>query len=155
MNRMIVPSFAGVSFLRDTKSVRDLSEMAVAFALVHAGYVVAKPYGENCRYDFVIDKDGVLSRVQVKTGPLRNGVIEWHCCSTHSQGARLFTKPYTDQIDFFGVYCPQLRTTYQFRLRRLPDADARFASIPPRIGKHGGFGGRRTILLVQNLTRIW
>jgi hypothetical protein len=86
--------------------------MAVAFALVHVGYVVAKPYGENCRYDLVIDKNGVLSRVQVKTGRLRNGVIEWHCCSTHSQGARLFTKPYTDQIDFFGVYCPQLRTTY-------------------------------------------
>ena len=109
---MIVPSVAGVSFLRDTKSVGDVSEMAVAFALVRAGYVVAKPYGENCRYDLVLDMNGTLSRVQVKTGRFRNGAVEWACCSTHGHRKGPTTRPYTNQIEFFGVYCPEVQSTY-------------------------------------------
>jgi hypothetical protein len=67
-----------VSFLRDTKSIGDLSEMAVALALARTGYLVSRPVGENRRYDLIIDKGGVLSRVQVKTGRLRNGAIVFH-----------------------------------------------------------------------------
>lgn len=105
-------SVPGVSFLRDTKSIGDISEMAVALALARAGYLVSKPVGENCRYDLVVDEDGALSRVQVKTGRLRNGAIEWHCCSTHFNDGRPINKPYTNQIDYFGIYCPELQSTY-------------------------------------------
>jgi len=101
-----------VSFLRDTKSIGELSEMFVAFHLARAGYVVAKPFGENCRYDLVIDDGNVVSRVQVKTGRLRKGAVEWNCCSTHSHRNGPSAKPYTGQIEFFGVYCPQLETAY-------------------------------------------
>jgi hypothetical protein len=58
----------GVSFLRDIKTIGELSEIIVAAELAKAGYGVAFPMGENRRYDLIIEKDGVLSRVQVKTG---------------------------------------------------------------------------------------
>lgn len=101
-----------VSFLRDTKSIGELSEMFVALQLARAGYVVAKPFGENTRYDLLIDDGKVLSRVQVKTGRLRKGAVEWNCCSTHEHRGGPSTKPYTGQIEFFGVYCPQLQSAY-------------------------------------------
>lgn len=101
-----------VSFLRDTKSIGELSEMFVALQLARAGYFVAKPFGENTRYDLVIDDGKVLSRVQVKTGRLRKGAVEWNCCSTHGHRGGPSTKPYTGQIEFFGVYCPQLQSAY-------------------------------------------
>lgn len=101
-----------VSFLRDTKSIGELSELIVAFALSRAGYFVSKPFGENTRYDLVIDKDGTLSRVQVKTGRLRNGAILFNTYSSHYHRHGGSCKPYTNDIDFFGVYCPQLRSVY-------------------------------------------
>jgi PD-(D/E)XK endonuclease len=45
-----------VSFLRDTKSIGELSELIVAAALARAGYLVSMPVGENARYDLIVDK---------------------------------------------------------------------------------------------------
>lgn len=101
-----------VSFLRDTKSIGELSELIVAVSLSRAGYFVSKPLGESTRYDLVIDKDGTLSRVQVKTGRLRNGAILFNTYSSHYHRQGGSCKPYTNDVDFFGVYCPQLRSVY-------------------------------------------
>lgn len=101
-----------VSFLRDTKSIGELSELIVALSLSRVGYLVSKPFGENARYDLVIDKDGKLSRVQVKTGRLRNGAILFNTYSSHYHRHGGSCKPYTSEVDFFGVYCPQLRSVY-------------------------------------------
>jgi len=101
-----------ISFLRDTKTVGELSELIVAMHLAQAGYLVSKPLGENQRYDLIIDDGNALYKVQVKTGRFRNGAVEWNCCSTHGHRGGPSTKPYFGQIDFFGVYCPQTRTSY-------------------------------------------
>ncbi len=102
----------GVSFLRDTKTIGELSELIVALRLAQAGCLVAKPFGESSRYDLIIDDGSVLYRVQVKTGRLRNGVILFKTYSTHSHRRGVACKPYTNQIDFFGVYCPALDSVY-------------------------------------------
>jgi hypothetical protein len=70
------------------------------------------PVGESARYDLVIDKEGKFSRVQVKTGRLRNGVILFNAYSSHYHRKSSSCKPYTDEIDFFGVYCPELSSVY-------------------------------------------
>ncbi|MBV9700763.1 MAG: hypothetical protein JO078_11650 [Candidatus Eremiobacteraeota bacterium] len=101
-----------ISFLRDTKSIGELSELIVATALARKGYLVAKPIGENARYDLIIDLDEKLSRVQVKTGRLRNGAILFNTYSSHYHRKGGVCKSYVDQIDFFGVYCPQLCSVY-------------------------------------------
>jgi hypothetical protein len=101
-----------ISFLRDTKTVGELSELIVATALARAGYLIATPIGENARYDLIIDKDRKLSRVQVKTGRLRNGAILFNTYSSHYHRKGVTCKPYTNQIDLFGVYCPELNSVY-------------------------------------------
>jgi hypothetical protein len=110
-NLRVNPYADRISFLRDTKSIGELSELLVALALGRLGYYVSKPLGENARYDLVIDKDGKLSRVQVKTGRLRNGTIVFHTYSSHAHRGGS-CKPYTNQIEFFGVYCPELHSVY-------------------------------------------
>ncbi len=78
-------------------------------ALAHAGYNVLIPYGENSRYDAVIEgPDDTLSRVQIKTGRLRNGAIEFKGYSTHTHRGSASIRTYVGDVDFFGVYCPQL-----------------------------------------------
>ena len=106
------PVHKRVSFLRDTKSVGDLSEMLLAGKLALAGYGVAVPLGENQRYDLIIEKNEVLSRVQVKTGRLRNGVVRFNCYSSHTHRNGPSTRPYTGEVDFFGIYCRELDAAY-------------------------------------------
>ena len=60
------------------------SEAAVFGALVERGYRILLPFGVNQRYDMVLDNDGELLKAQIKTGRLRNGVIEFSAVSTQS-----------------------------------------------------------------------
>ena len=101
-----------VSYLRDTKGVGNVSELVVMSTLAAAGFHVALPLGDSRRYDLIIDKDGVLSRVQVKTGRFRNGAVVWHCCSSHTHRGGTSARSYVGEVDFFGVYCSELNAVY-------------------------------------------
>jgi hypothetical protein len=98
---------------RDTKGIGTVSELMVMAALVRDGYRLLIPYGDNARYDVVIeDKSGELSRVQIKTGRFEHGAIEFNCYSSHSHRGGTSTRVYGGEIEFFGVYCPQLDRCY-------------------------------------------
>lgn len=83
-------------------------------ALTDAGLDVSVPFGENCRYDLVIDRDGKLTRVQCKTGRLRDGVVRFATASTygHLPSPRETRRDYIGQIDEFAVYCPDTGGVY-------------------------------------------
>lgn len=103
------------------KRVGDRTTMAVMLALELAGYVVSMPFGENSRYDLVIDDGASLSRVQCKTGRLRAGAIVFPACSSyaHHRNAELSTRDYIGEIDYFAVYCAATSGVYL-----IPIADA-------------------------------
>ncbi|MGB8909527.1 MAG: group I intron-associated PD-(D/E)XK endonuclease [Candidatus Cybelea sp.] len=111
-SKVFTPKVSGVSFIRDRKSIGELSELIVALELARVGYSVSMPLGENHRYDLIIDDGDKLSRVQVKTGRLRNGVILYNTYSSHCHRKGVACRPYTDQIDFFGIYCPDTSSVY-------------------------------------------
>ncbi|WP_152420894.1 group I intron-associated PD-(D/E)XK endonuclease [Halorubrum coriense] len=51
----------------------EKSELAVASELLAQGYGVSFPFGHNHQYDLIVDKDGSLYRVQVKTAKREGG----------------------------------------------------------------------------------
>ena len=97
---------------RDTKSIGDRSELAVMSALISLGYMISIPFGENHRYDLIADRDGVLLRIQVKTGRVKNGVLEFACSSSHSHRGGPWARNYVGQIDAFGVYAPAISEVF-------------------------------------------
>ena len=104
---------------RNTKQVGDVSESAVITALIKCGYEVSIPFGENHRYDVIVDKDGVLSRVQIKSGRLRRGVIDYAACSSHFHRKGQNYRSYQGEVDYFGIYCKDTDEVYL-----VPCADA-------------------------------
>jgi hypothetical protein len=77
-------------------------------ALRTAGRKVLVPFGENTRYDLVID-DGIrFVRIQCKTGRLRQGAIRFNTCSTygHHQRPGNARRGYHGEIDYFAIFCP-------------------------------------------------
>ena len=52
---------------KTTTEQGDIGEARAIYEYVKLGYIVSKPINDKAKYDLIIDKDGVLQRVQVKT----------------------------------------------------------------------------------------
>lgn len=96
---------------RNPVAVGEISEAIVLARLVQLGFCVSQPFGNNQRYDFVVDDGSELRRVQVKTGRLRRGYVVFATRSinpyNHTQRA------YIGQADDFVVYCPETNEIYR------------------------------------------
>jgi hypothetical protein len=120
---------------RDTKRIGDISEAHALVALTEAGYFVSKPVGENARYDFIADDGVKLWRIQVKTGRLRRGVVQFNCYSSHAHRGGPGCRPYFGQVDFIAVYCPQTRKMYLVPESDLVASKAHLRIAPTRNGQ--------------------
>jgi hypothetical protein len=99
---------------RNTKAIGDRAEAMVIAALVCHGYLVSIPFGENHRYDLIADDGERLLRIQVKSGRLRNGIINYTCCSSHQhrRSGPTASRPYFGEIEYLAVYCPGTGKVY-------------------------------------------
>ncbi len=101
-------------------------------ALQANGWVVLLPFGENSRYDLVVDDKGVLSRIQCKTGRLREGCIRFKPCSTyahHQTTSR--ARAYHGEVDYIGVHCPETGGVYLIPINELPVTNKATLRIRP------------------------
>jgi PD-(D/E)XK endonuclease len=123
------------------KLTGDRSTLAVMLALTDAGFDVSVPFGENCRYDLVVDRGGVLSRVQCKSGRLRNGVVQFATASTYGHHLlhREARRDYRGQIDEFAVYCRDTRGVYLIPIEHVSAHTSAHLRIEPcRNGQRRG-----------------
>jgi len=91
--------------MNDTKAKGLLTELQCQAYLTGLGYNVSVPLGEDCRYDFIVDIDGILIRVQVKHCKETDSGITIPCRSTQVNTNTSVTKSYSkEQIDFFATY---------------------------------------------------
>lgn len=121
--------------MKDTTSQGDITETQVAAALVLRGMKVLRPLSSASRYDLLIDHgDSRYTRVQCKTGILRDGCVLFRLYSTSGHDTR--TKPYAGQVDAFGVYCPQTRCSYLVPVTALVDCRL-FATLRIQPAKNG------------------
>jgi hypothetical protein len=123
------------------KAKGDRSTLAIMLALHDAGYELLVPFGENTRYDLVID-DGVrLARVQCKTGRLRNGGVIFSACSSyaHHPNPKMVTRSYLGEIDYFAVFCAEIGVSYLIPIEDAPVTRAGKLRIdPPRNNQRVG-----------------
>lgn len=77
---------------------------------LNAGFIVSTPFGVGAPYDLVVDVGAALFRVQVKTGRVRDGVVEFE---TRRARSRVTRDAYREnEADYFAVYCPELDETF-------------------------------------------
>lgn len=117
--------------MKNTKLTGDTAEAKVLAALVANGEKVLLPFGENHRYDLVLDRDGTFYRVQVKSGRLRDGCLVFNTYSTHHHRGGT-AKGYVGEVDTFGVYCPDTGECYLFPIEVLPERRASFRVEDPK-----------------------
>jgi len=108
--------------MEHSKAIGDRTTLAVMQALQTTGYAVSVPFGENVRYDLVIDDGETLRRVQCKTGRLREGAIRFATCSCYGHHLRPSEsrRDYHGQVDCFAVHCPETDGVYLIPIEDLP-----------------------------------
>ena len=90
-----------------TKQKGNITEMECILAFMKAGYKVSIPYGEDCKYDLVVDINNKLYRIQCKTS---------HALTNPEDGFKFKTKSVvitthgvkenhyeTNEIDYFAT----------------------------------------------------
>jgi len=114
-----------------------LAEFAFLYKAASLGFGVAKPYGDQEPYDFILDSGERFWRVQVKSSsysvPGRSGyaVSAWHV------GKGCKSKAYeADEIDFIVVYIPPDDAWYIILVNQL--ASLRFLRVYPSGCRGGG-----------------
>lgn len=83
------------------------TELQCQLYFTQLGYNVSVPLGEDCRYDMIIDLNGVLCRVQVKTCHINNTGkgIEFATRSTQANTQEAKSKTYSkEEIDYFATF---------------------------------------------------
>jgi hypothetical protein len=125
---------------RSTKAAGDTSEAVALARFVAAGLTVSVPFGEDSRYDLLVDDGETIHRVQVKTGRLRKGVVNFHTASMHYHRSGGSTKDYRGSADFFAVFCPDNDVLYVVPVE---DVGLHGASLRVEPAKNGQSSGVR------------
>ena len=96
-----------------TKTKGDLGVMAAAYDLTKKGYIVCSPMTEHAPYDLIIERDGVMIRVQVKYRTMTEGYVEVCFRSIWADRHGIHTSPINkDDVDVFCIYCPDNERCY-------------------------------------------
>ncbi|MDY6774767.1 MAG: group I intron-associated PD-(D/E)XK endonuclease [Halobacteria archaeon] len=88
------------------------TEAILLSELVKRDLTVLTPFGDNERYDFVVEVEGIFHRVQVKTGRWENGGVVFETRSTGIHTYKTVRDTYQGDADLFGVYSYEEDTVY-------------------------------------------
>ncbi len=80
-----------------------MAELAVAGKLIKLGYTVSWPLNEDS-YDLIAERDGKLSRIQVKSATLKPKRGSYMCCLSYGRVKML--KYTAKECDFIVMYAP-------------------------------------------------
>jgi hypothetical protein len=116
------------------KTVGERSEAMVLAAILKEGLPVLIPFGDNQRYDLVVETAQGFVRVQVKTGAYHRGAVCFWSCSSeaHRGGSR---RGYQGEAEMFGVYCPHLDRVYFIPVAAVPERQVVLRVEPARNGQ--------------------
>ena len=122
------------------KDIGDKTVLVVMLALRMTGRTVLTPFGENTRYDVVVDDGRVFTRVQCKTGRFRAGAVCFKTSSSyaHHPSPKVRRRGYRGEIDYFGVYCPETGGVYLVPVDDVPTTDASLRVEPALNGQNEG-----------------
>lgn len=89
-----------------TKAIGAHTELQCITYLHGLGYDISVPWGDNARYDFVLDVNHKLYKIQCKTSSkVEDGVYRFQCRSTYSNSTGNRTATYSkEDVDYFATF---------------------------------------------------
>lgn len=94
-----------------TQSIGNLNELKCISRFIELGYECSIPYGNGAKYDFIVDVNGELLRIQCKScsHPRKNGIVDNNAIQISTVSQTTNTKKTTkhtysnQEIDYFAT----------------------------------------------------
>lgn len=85
--------------------IGEITEQQVAIEFLKLGILVSKPMVQSSKYDFIVDVNHKLYKVQVKTGTFKeNSYLEFATSTSHTNTQGTLNLSYSnDDVDFFAT----------------------------------------------------
>jgi hypothetical protein len=109
----------------------NAAEAAVLAELARADLPVLIPFGQGLGFDLValVPPEGDVVRIQVKSGRIRKGCVEFNTMSTdHGSGPR----PYTGRADIIAVHLPDPNLVFMVPVEACPRTKGNLRLDKPR-----------------------
>ena len=91
----------------NSKAIGDETESKALSLLIKHGYSVSIPFGDNDKYDLIVDDGKTLFRLQCKTAwSNKDRTIRFNTHSQTTRDGEYHEQTYRDNIDAFLVYYP-------------------------------------------------
>ena len=126
--------------MANTKTIGETTEAIVLAEFVKAGFPVLLRFGDNQRYDLVIEAGGRFLRVQCKTASRCGWKGNRSCIRFKARsgafgpGDRVTSRaqPYRDQADLFAAYAASTGQVYVIAVDEVPETDVWLRVDPAR-----------------------
>ena len=130
-----------------SKGFGELTEIEFLLKATKLGLIVSQPFGDNRKYDFLVDNGKTIKRIQVKGTNTVNasGGPETYAIGV-GYGSSKKVAYTSDEIDFYAVYIHPHKTWYIFPVNEI---NAVKISIPvfSNDSKYAKFKGAWGLLL--------
>lgn len=85
--------------------IGEITEQQVALEFLKLGYLISKPLVQSSKYDFIVDINHNLYKIQVKTSSLKeDSYIEFATSTSHTNTKGTVNLNYSaDDVDFFAT----------------------------------------------------
>jgi hypothetical protein len=100
----------------NNKTKGNIAEAVFTAECLKKGWSVSIPFGDNCRYDAILDRGDGLERIQIKSstfnterGVIRAATRRIYNNQTKGSICNTYTK---EEIDAFVIYSPELDKLY-------------------------------------------
>lgn len=99
--------------MSNTKATGDETEARIIHEFIANGYSVSLPFGDNDKYDLVVDDGQQLYRIQCKTAwQNKDATIRFNTHSQTTANGKYHEQTYENAIDAFAVRDPATETLY-------------------------------------------
>lgn len=115
----------------------DIAELKFMVLMREMGYIVSKPMSHHSRYDFVIDMDDDMKRVQVKSTNYRVKTIKDDAYVCHSYSRNSKKRYLSSEIDFISAYVPNHEAWYMIPVHEIKSENIKL--YPHRIDSKGKY----------------
>lgn len=119
----------------NTHFLGKITELQVAEAFLQRGFQVCQPLVSDSRYDFIVDINGRLLKIQVKTSHSEDdeAYIVFATSSSHTNTERTVNKSYSaNEIDYFATFYGG--QCYVMSVKEVAKRSQRLRLLPPKNG---------------------
>jgi hypothetical protein len=143
------------SELEETQKRGQATESILKMEFTVRDIPVLVPEFDNEPYDFVVELNGLFSRIQAKTAYQQSsGTVQFETLSTRVRSDGYERDGYEGDIDYFAVYNPVLDESYLVDIDEAATGKMEIRYEEPKNNKRRGINWHEDFLLQRRLDRL-